>query len=583
VWEGRLVRLVGLRPILVLAAGFGLGVASLWIARDEPGGSLAGDSVTGNLALLGAGWALVACGTAASARRRASRFGLLLTMAGIAWFLVEFANPDIGAGVVFTIGLATYAACPALVAHAALAYPGGRLTSAAERCAVGAAYAGSLVVLGVAPALFFDPSRQGCAECPSNYLAMANAPGAVDAVQRAGLWLGIAWPVVVVAVAALRMARSSPAARRVTAPVLIALVAYLALVVADYAHGLARGFTSNDRVDKELWIGQAAALVALTVGVATAWAREWRARTTIARITVELGEAPPSGGLRDVLARALVDPALQLAYRLDDGRYVDARGGAVSLREGNGRAVTPLERGGRCVVVLVHRADLLDDPGLVEEVGAAAGLALNHERLQAEARAHLEDLRASRARTVEAGDAERRRLERDLHDGAQQRLVVLSFALRLLRSELDGARAARVDAAEAELQAALSELHDLARGIYPAVLESEGLAAGIEALAEAGDVPITVASLPRERLTPAVEAAAYFLVAEVVKRSQITSVTIEAKRSDGRLCVHIDGVGRLDDELVDLRDRMGALDGELTVARGEPGRVAIRAEVPCES
>jgi signal transduction histidine kinase len=583
VWEGALVRLVGLRPMLLLAAGLTLGVASLLIARDQPGGSLAGDSVAGDIALVGAGWALIACGVAAWARRPSSRFGLLLALAGMAWFLVELDNPDLGSGVAFTIGLVTYAACPALVAHAALAYPGGRLQSGAERLAVGAAYTGALVVLGIAPALFFDPSRQGCSDCPSNHLAVASDPDAVAAIQRAGLWLGLAWVVAVIAVAAWRMPRSSAAARRMTAPVLVALAAYLALVAADYAHGLGRGFTSNDDVDRELWIGQAAALVGLVAGVVAAWARGWRARTTIARITVELGDEPASGGLRDALARALVDPALQLAYRLDDGRYVDARGLAVALLAADGRAVTPLGRGGRCVAVLVHRADLLDDPGLVDEVGAAAGLALNHERLQAEARAHLEDLRASRARTVEAGDAERRRLERDLHDGAQQRLVVLSLALRLLRSELDDAGAARVDAAEAELQGALSELHDLARGIYPAVLADEGLAAAIEALAEAGSVPITVASLPAERLAPAAEAAAYFLVAELVKRSRTAGVTVGAERANGRLHVHIESAGTLDDELVDLRDRIGALDGDLTVVRQEDDHVTVRAEVPCES
>jgi signal transduction histidine kinase len=448
---------------------------------------------------------------------------------------------------------------------------------------VSAAYIGAVVLLGIAPALAFDPPRQGCGECPANHLAIASDADAVAALQRAGLWLGVAWVVLAIAVAAWRTARSSSAARRLTAPVLVALAAYLALVAADYIHGIGRGFTSNDRVDRELWIGQAAALIGLAAGVVTAWVREWRARTTVARITVELGEGPASGGLRDALARALVDPALELAYPLADGRYVDAHGGTVALAAGDGRAVTPLERGGQRVAVLAHRADLLDDPGLVEEVGAAAGLALTHERLQAEARAHVEDLRVSRARTVEAGDAERRRLERDLHDGAQQRLVVLSLALRMLRSEVDGVAGARVDAAEAELQGALGELHDLARGIFPAVLADEGLAAAIEALGEAASVPITMASLPRERLTPAVEAAAYFLVAEVVKRSKTAGVTVGAARSDGRLHVDIDSAGTLDDELVDLRDRIGALDGELTVVRQEHGHVTVRAEVPCES
>jgi signal transduction histidine kinase len=567
----------------MLAAGCALGVASLLLARRYPGGSLGGDSVAGSVALLGAGWALVACGLAAWVRRPASRFGLLLWSAGLAWLLVELNNPDVGWGAAFTLGVVTYAVCPALVAHAALAYPGGQLQSGAERLAVGAGYANALVVLGIAPALFFAPARQGCAECPSNLVAVASDAGVVEALLRVGLWAGLAWAAAVAGLAAWRTIRSSSPARRVTTPVLVALVAYLALVAVDYAHGLRRGFTSNDDVDQQLWIAQAAVLIALAAGVAAAWAREWRARTTIARISVELSHAPASRGLRDALAGALVDPELELAYPLDDGRHVDARGRPVEPRPGRGRAVTPIMRGQRCVAVLVHRADLLDDRELIEEVGAAAGLALNHERLQAEARVALEDLRASRARTVEAGDAERRRLERDLHDGAQQRLVVLSLALRLLRSEVDGVGAARVDAAAAELQGALAELHDLARGIYPAVLADEGLAAAIEALAEAGTAPMTMASLPGERLAPAVEAAGYFLVAEVVKRSGTAAVTVAARRSNGRLHVDIDSAGGLGDELVDLHDRVGALDGELVVHRGPRGHVTIHAEVPCGS
>jgi signal transduction histidine kinase len=208
---------------------------------------------------------------------------------------------------------------------------------------------------------------------------------------------------------------------------------------------------------------------------------------------------------------------------------------------------------------------------------------LDRERLQAETRAQLEQLRASRARTVEAGDRARRRLERDLHDGAQQRLVVLALALRLLLAELDGDRAQRLDAAEAELRAALAELRELARGIYPAVLVDEGLATALEALAEAGPVPVKIDSLPDRRLAPAVEAAAYFLVAEVVMRSDTRGVTVRADHADGRLRLQIQSAGTLDEDLVELEDRIGALDGRLTVARGAPGHTTVRAELPCAS
>jgi len=380
----------------------------------------------------------------------------------------------------------------------------------------------------------------------------------------------------------MRIVGSTSAARLLKAPVLVAAAVYLALLAADYVHGLGRGFLSNDDVDKRLWLGQAAALFTLVLGVVLAWVREWRARTAVARLVVELGETPAPGELRDALGQALADPGLELVYPLGDEHYVDAQGRPVRLPQADGRAVTPLLRGGNAVAVLIHKAELLDDPGFVEEVGRAATLALEHERLQAEVRAQLDQLRASRSRTVAAGDAERRRLERDLHDGAQQRLVVLSLALQLLRAELSGAAARRVDAADAELRHALEDLRSLARGIYPAVLADEGLASALASLGESGRVPIVVRKAPYERLDLAVETAAYFLVAEIAKRN-VSSVAVRATVNGSRLLIEVDAAGTLEAELVDIEDRIGALDGELAVERRPAGRTTVRAELPCAS
>jgi signal transduction histidine kinase len=302
----------------------------------------------------------------------------------------------------------------------------------------------------------------------------------------------------------------------------------------------------------------------------------------MARLVVDLGEAPAPGGLRAVLARALADPQLELAYPLDEDRPVDAHGRPVELPGADGRAVTPLLRGGHPVALLIHRRELLDDAALLEQIGRAARLALEHERLQAETRAQLDELHASRVRTVQSADAERRRLERDLHDGAQQRLVVLSLALRLLRPELSAAAAGRLDAADAELHRALVELRDLARGIYPAVLADEGLDAALAALAEAGRAPMIVERVPSERLPAAIEAATYFLIAEITKGNGTGTVTVRADRTDRRLLVEIDAA-TLDEGLVELEDRIGALDGELTVERTPAGHATIRAVLPCAS
>jgi signal transduction histidine kinase len=572
-----------LPQLVVLVAALALGLASLAIARSHSAGSLGGVSTLDSIALLGAGWALVAVGGTAWARRPASRFGRLLAAAGCAWLLVEFNNPAVGSPVVFTVGLLVYAVCPALVAHAALAYPGGRLAHRAERAGLLLAYTSTLLVLGLLPTLVFDPATQGCAQCPRNLLQLTSAPELVTALDRVGIVLGLVWAPALAALALTRAIRSSPAARLLSAPVLLSAVVYLVLVSTDYAHSRDRGFLSNDGFEHSLWLGQAAALGGIASGVVLSWVRGWRARTAVARLVIELSDAPAPAGLRDALARALDDPALELAFPLGPGLQVDEHGHSYELPDAADRAATPLLRDGRPVAVLVHRAELLDDPGLLEAVGAAAGLALDRERLEAERRAQLAQLRASRARTVEAADSARRELERDLHDGAQQRLVVLSFALRLLRAELDGDRAGRLDAAEVELRAALAELRELARGIYPAVLVDEGLVTAIEAIAEAGQVPIAIDSLPDERLAPAVEAAAYFLVADVVKRSGAMGVTVRASRSDGRLWIEIESAGTLDDDFVDLEDRIGALDGTLTVVRVPAGHMTVSAELPCAS
>jgi signal transduction histidine kinase len=563
--------------------GFAVGVVSLAIARSTPGYGFAGTSPWTAAAGLAAGWALIAVGLIAWARRPASRFGPLLAAGGFGWFLLEWNNPGIGSALAFTIGLVLSAVGIPLVAHAVLAYPSGRLSGWPDRAGLAAAYAGAVLVLGLLPALFFDPASQGCGQCPRNLLLVHDDPDLFSGLNRVGVQLGLGWSLGLIVLLALQLAGATPALVRLRAPVAAAVMAFLGLVAWDFQHSLDRGTLGRDPTDRRLWLGQAAALLALAAGVGWGWLRGRRTRDAVARLVVELAGSPAPGGLRDVLAGTLGDPSLQLAYPLADGRRVDAHGRPLSL-DG---AVTPLVRGGRQVAFLAHRAGLLDDPGLAEEVAAASRLALENERLQAELAAQLEDLRASRARIIATGDAERRRLERDLHDGAQQRLVSLSLSLRLARSKLrpstDSSQGSRVDQAEDELRAALGELRDLAHGIFPAVLADEGLAAAVEALAEDATVPIRITALPEGRLEPVVETAAYFVVAEVVSHSSGSTVTIGATRRDGQLVVQIERDGDVPEDLIHLQDRVGALDGRLEVLHQPDGRVRIRAEVPCES
>jgi len=251
------------------------------------------------------------------------------------------------------------------------------------------------------------------------------------------------------------------------------------------------------------------------------------------------------------------------------------------------------ERAGQRVGALVHDRAALEEPAMLDAVCAAAGLALENHRLHAEVLTRLEEVRASRARIVEAGDAARRRVERNLHDGAQQRLVALSLTMRLaqgrLRKDPEGAEGLLAGAQD-ELGRALEELRELARGIHPAVLSDRGLKAALEALAGRSPVPVDLDGTPPDQLPPSVEAAAYFVVAEaltnVVKYAHASQARVSVSRSNGHAIVEItdDGVGGADPDrgsgLRGLADRISALDGTLELSSPEGAGTLLRAEIP---
>jgi signal transduction histidine kinase len=303
----------------------------------------------------------------------------------------------------------------------------------------------------------------------------------------------------------------------------------------------------------------------------------------VARIVAELGEAPPPGTLESALGRAIGDPELRIAYWLPASRrYVD--GGGRSVEEPvaeSGRAFTPLVRDGRRVALVTHAAAVTE---LERELGAAVRLALENERLQAEVLAQLHDLRLSRMRIVETGDAERRRLERDLHDGAQQSLLALSYDLRLARTgaeaEGDVETASLLTEATGDAQAALGELRELARGIHPAILTEAGLGPALATLAEAAPLAVETGETGGERYPAPVETAAYVVVAEAIDdaaRRGANYAVVSALREDERLAVEVqdDGSERTS-RMIHLADRVGAIGGRLEV---EP--TTLRAEIPC--
>ena len=340
------------------------------------------------------------------------------------------------------------------------------------------------------------------------------------------------------------------------------------------------------------------ALMTLPVAFIVGMARSRLSRLAVGHLVVELREAPTPHHLRDIVARTLGDPTLSIAYRVPGNPpWVDADGNAVNLPVATDttRSYTILEREGETVAALLHDRAVEDDPALITSVAAAASLALENERLQAEVKAQLTEVRASRARIIDAGDVERRRLQRDIHDGAQQRLVALGLRLGRLRdrmaTESDESPISELSEAVEQLRQAITELRELSSGIHPAILVEAGLGPALRSLADTAAVPVHVTSVPDRRLPDAVESAAYFVVSEsltnVAKHAAAHVVKVRAECQGDRLvvCVEDDGEGGADSGrgsgLAGLSDRVAALEGRLSV-HSPPGQgTLIIAEIPC--
>jgi signal transduction histidine kinase len=563
--------------MIVAAAATVLGVVSVMTARASPEWALAGSSVAALAFELTAGAALVVAGLVVCRRGPDVVSGWLLAVAGLLRLVAEWNNPDGAPGAaVFTAGLALTMAAAGPLAHALLVHGRGCLGGVPARLAAIAVYAGT-VLLGLAPTVVADPRTEGCPACPGNLLRVASAPRLEAGVERWGLAVLAAALAIATGVVLTRAARASAAQRRLVAPVLLPGAAALALLAADALHSRHRGFLSNDPVDRRLWLLQASALWLVAGGVAWQRLQARRIRAALARVVVELADAGRPGSLREALAIALGDRQLELLHAHGAG-WIDSHGRA---RDASGGAITELRRGGRVVAALVHRRGLLDDPRLVGELERTAGLALENDRLHAELRAQLTRLRASRVEIVAVGDAERRRLERDLHDGAQQALSGLAMSLGLARANAaDPSSARRLAIAQAAVRAALTELRALAHRINPAALDDGGIAAALDVLAEWAP-QLEVARVPAERLHPAVESAAYFAVASVARAAR-SRVLVDAHRENGTLLVEL----RASDApatLVEVEDRVAALDGRLDVTRAPGGDTWVRVALPCAS
>jgi signal transduction histidine kinase len=575
----------GPRPAVlgsIALAGGVAAVCSVWLARtsdhvDEPG-------VQATLMV----WMVLSYVVSGLVAwwRRPGRFGPLMIAAGFAIFVSSLSWSNVPG--LYTIGI-TFDLVPAvLFMHVFLAFPSGRLESWFERALVVAGYltAFGLQLIGMTLGAFG----------PDNLLKVVSESAAAETLQRAQLQLLAAGAIVGIGVLFVRRRSGGRPLRRSVALLVDSFVLGLAMIAFLFlsaAFGLVEGDLAFETIRRVTFFVIGLAPLAFLAGLLQARLL----RSGVGELLVELGANPAPADLRDALRRALRDPSLLLAYWLPAfGTYADLDGHPVSLPSGDDqRAVTLIERDGMPVAALIHDPSLRDECELLDSVAAAAGITLENARLHAELSARVEELAGSRARVIEAGQKERQRLERNLHDGAQQRLIGLSLELSLLREQLDGDAVARtrIDQARSQIAMSLGELRDVARGIHPAVVSGHGLAVALEELATDAPVPVRLTVDIEGRLPESIEVAAYYVVCEslanVGKHANATSATIDVVRENGRVVVEVidDGIGGADTErgsgLRGLADRVEALGGRLQV--WTPGGVGtrVRAEMPCAS
>jgi signal transduction histidine kinase len=512
--------------LLLWAAAFGFGLAAEWLGPGfDDAATWVPDLITG--------WTLLATGLVARARRPESRFGLLLAATSAAWF----------AGTLWPV-LATLHRAP--LAQAVFAFPSGRLASTLDRAAV---------------ALLYVTWPLGPSEAAT--IAFALLLVAVPVADRRH------------AVGVERRGR------------LLTVWASIALAIVLAAGAVARlAFPEGDADDPAL-LAYEVALCGVAVGLTAALVSARWFRPPVADLVVELGETR-TATIRDALAHALGDPSLEVAYRADGG-WVDARGQAVVLPpEGAGRVVTPIERDGAAVAVLVHDPGVLDDPGVANAVARAARLAATNARLQQDIRAQAAELEASRRRLLVAGDAERRRLEHRLRRGAEQRLAGLAAELARART-FSGDAPASLAHAERRLASTIADLEELGRGLHPRLLTERGLEGALVELAQRSPLPVEV-SVATGRLSEELEAAVYFVCSETLanaaKHAGAKTVAIEAIAGGGELTLRIadDGHGGADvadgSGLRGLFDRVEALGGELRIDSPPGGGTLVAARLP---
>jgi signal transduction histidine kinase len=531
-------------------AGVVLGLGAEWLARS-------GQSLPAAGADLAVGWTLLGCGLLIYAHTPRGSVGPLLALAGLSWFLGTLAGSRIGA--VAVVGSALLFLHRGPLCHAIIGYPAGRRSDRVR----------TLVLI----------------VC---YVYAAVVPLARNDVVT------IIIACLVVAVTTQDYARAVGPDRRAR----VTAVAAAVLLAIPLAGGsLVRLMAApGSGLDQTVVLSiYETVLIVIALGFLTDFLLGRWTQAAVTKLVIDLGGEAETGTLRTRLAHALGDRSLAIAYWLpEQNEYVDDLGSPVELPPaGSGRAVTIIEHAGDRIAALVHDAAVLDDPNLVDSVALAARIALSTVRMQADMQRRVAELDSSRRRILEAGDAQRRRLQQRLQASAGQRLAhvrqLLDLAVREAQALPDETMARGLQAARRDLEEAQADLGELARGIHPAMLTERGLGPALASLAERAPVPVRLVTTA-ERLPAVIETAVYFVCSEalanVAKHSGATGVDIQVRVESGTVTVLVadDGIGGADPSagsgLNGAGDRIGALGGRLVVESPSGGGTRLLADIP---
>ena len=502
--------------------------------------------------------------------------GLAVAVSGATWLVPELAGWTSGPAVVSTVADAWSHLLPALIVIGLLA---------SSRAAVVLVAAGGLLGAG-ARLLLVDPFLD-----PDCWRRCDHNPVLITGMTGAGRWLEAAG-VVLTASATLWAAGVSMARGRGRLlhelPEFVGASVLAAGLIAPAVLRLVRPEAATHPAYLVCFLLAQAGAVALALVLIRDRLGQWRLSRRLARLAGALESAPPPGALAGALRDAVADHGLQVRYWAPArGIYVNAEGESAEATTAGDRQVTLVTRRGQPVAALTH-SEGVSGNRLDRALGAALRLALENDQLRAAALAELRELQLSRSRIVERAQLERRRLERNLHDGAQQRVVSLALLVRMLGQRLNGdgqpGLAAR---AEALTRATVEELRRVARGIYPAVLADAGLSGAVLDLAESStDLPVSLDTLPPGQYTGPVETTAYLVIAAAIaeaRRSDATQVSVSGHERDGRLVIDVrdDAAPGRRTAVTELADQVRALAGEIMVEPESGGGTRVRLELPC--